>query len=80
MKQSIMETDIAVLPQNINIGDTIHLADEDEHLYLSARLLELKSGYSMDTHTQQHWETTSLEHDQVTANIGNFAEQIKKFA
>ncbi|MCT2893520.1 phage tail protein [Lacticaseibacillus paracasei] len=70
------ETDIAVLPQNINIGDTMHLADEDEHLYLSARLLELKSSYSMDTHTATLGDYL-IEHDQVAAQYRQLAEQIK---
>lgn len=70
------ETDIALLPQNINIGDTIHLADEDEHLYLSARLLELKSSYSMDTHTATLGDYL-IEHDQVAAQYRQLAEQIK---
>lgn len=70
------ETDIAVLPQNINIGDTIHLADEDEQLYLSARLLELKSSYSMDTHTATLGDYL-IEHDQVAAQYRQLAEQIK---
>ncbi|RND87532.1 hypothetical protein FAM18172_00819 [Lacticaseibacillus paracasei] len=70
------ETDIAVLPQNINIGDTIHLADENEQLYLSARLLELKSSYSMDTHTATLGDYL-IEHDQVAAQYRQLAEQIK---
>ena len=70
------ETDISVLPQNINIGDTIHLADEDEPLYLSARLLELKSSYSMDTHTATLGDYL-IEHDQVAAQYRQLAEQIK---
>lgn len=70
------ETDIAVLPQNINIGDTIHLADENEQLYLSARLLELKSSYSMDTHTATLGDYL-IEHDQVAAQYRKLAEQIK---
>ena len=70
------ETNIAVLPQNINIGDTIHLADENEQLYLSARLLELKSSYSMDTHTATLGDYL-IEHDQVAAQYRQLAEQIK---
>lgn len=70
------ETNIAVLPQNINIGDTIHLADEDERLYLSARLLELKSSYSLDTHTATLGDYL-IEHDQVAAQYRQLAEQIK---
>ncbi|MEO3722337.1 phage tail protein [Lacticaseibacillus paracasei] len=70
------ETDITVLPKNINIGDTIHLADENEQLYLSARLLELKSSYSMDTHTATLGDYL-IEHDQVAAQYRQLAEQIK---
>ncbi|UYN57219.1 phage tail protein [Lacticaseibacillus chiayiensis] len=70
------ETDIAVLPKNINIGDTIHLADENEQLYLSARLLELKSSYSMDTHTATLGDYL-IEHDQVAAQYRQLAEKIK---
>lgn len=42
------ETDIAKLPKNVRIGDTVYLADEDENLFLSARVLELKRIYSDD--------------------------------
>lgn len=73
------ETDIAVLPKNINIGDTIHLADENEQLYLSARLLELKSSYSMDTHTATLGDYL-IEHDQVAAQYRQLAEQIKNLS
>lgn len=40
------EVDIAILPNDIQIGDTIYLADESETLYLSARVLELSQCYS----------------------------------
>lgn len=40
------ETDIANLPDNVKIGDTIYLVDENEKLFLSARVLELMRCYS----------------------------------
>ena len=42
------ETDIAKLPKNVRIGDTVYLADEYENLFLSARVLELRRIYSED--------------------------------
>ena len=70
------ETDIAVLPRNVDLGDTIHLADETEGLYLSARLLELKSSYSMDTHTATLGDYL-IENDQVAAQYRELAEKLK---
>lgn len=70
------ETDIARLPDNVDIGDTVHLADENERLYLSARLLELKSSYSMDTHTATLGDYL-IETDQVAAQYRELAEKIK---
>lgn len=40
------ETDIANLPDNVKIGDTIYLVDENEKLFLNARVLELTRCYS----------------------------------
>lgn len=70
------ETDIARLPDNVDIGDTVHLADENERLYLSARLLELKSSYSMDTHTATLGDYL-IETDQVAVQYRELAEKIK---
>ncbi|WP_407856948.1 phage tail spike protein [Enterococcus hailinensis] len=45
------EVDIADLPEGINIGDTIYLVDENEEVYLSARVLELSFMYSTNSYT-----------------------------
>lgn len=45
------EVDIAVLPENIEIGDTVHIVDDNEDLYLSARVLELKYDYALEQYT-----------------------------
>lgn len=45
------EVDIAKLPDTVNIGDTVYLVDEDEQLYLSARVLELTYSYSNESGT-----------------------------
>ncbi len=44
------EVDIAQLPEGVNIGDTIYLVDENEEVYLSARVLELSFIYSMSSY------------------------------
>ncbi|MEO3720089.1 phage tail spike protein [Lacticaseibacillus paracasei] len=41
--------DIAILPNDIQVGDTVHLRDEKEGLFLSARVLELTYSYSTET-------------------------------
>ncbi|MFD1441190.1 phage tail spike protein [Lacticaseibacillus hegangensis] len=43
--------DIAILPNDIQVGDTVHLRDEKEGLFLSARVLELTYSYSTETGT-----------------------------
>lgn len=45
------EVDIAELPEGVNIGDTIYLVDENEEVYLSARVLELSFIYSTSSYT-----------------------------
>lgn len=45
------EVDIAELPEGVNIGDTIYLVDENEEVYLSARVLELSYIYSTSSYT-----------------------------
>nr|WP_225364960.1 phage tail spike protein [Lacticaseibacillus paracasei] len=45
------EVDIAKLPDNVRIGDTVYLVDEDEQLFLSARVLELTYSYSNESGT-----------------------------
>lgn len=45
------EVDIAELPEGVNVGDTIYLVDENEEVYLSARVLELSYMYSTKSYT-----------------------------
>lgn len=45
------EVDLAKLPDNTEIGDTIYLADEFGELYLSARVLEINQEYSSRKYT-----------------------------
>lgn len=45
------EADISVLPENIRIGDRVNLVDDSGQLYVSARLLQLKTSVSEGTQT-----------------------------
>lgn len=45
------EVDIAELPEGVSVGDTIYLVDENEEVYLSARVLELSYKYSTKSYT-----------------------------
>lgn len=44
------EVELATLPDNVRIGDTVNLVDENGELYVSARLLELKTSITNQTH------------------------------
>lgn len=44
-------TDIVVLPDDVQVGDTVHLRDENEQLFLTARVLEMTYSYSTETGT-----------------------------
>ncbi|MCT4386391.1 phage tail spike protein [Lacticaseibacillus paracasei] len=43
--------DIAMLPDDVQVGDTVHLRDEQEQLFLTARVLELTYSYSTESGT-----------------------------
>lgn len=42
------EVDIAVLPDNVRVGDKVRIVDQDDKLYLEARVLTLETSYSFD--------------------------------
>ena len=54
------EVDIAVLPDNLRIGDTVHIVNDEGELYISSRLLELK---------------TSVTAGKIEAKLGDFVEE-----
>ena len=55
------EVDIAVLPDNLRIGDTVHIVNDEGELYISSRLLELK---------------TSVTAGKIEAKLGDFVEEV----
>lgn len=71
------ETDIANLPDNVQIGDTIYLVDENEKLFLSARVLELTRNYS----TREYKATLGdylIQDGGISQSLKDLAEQLKQ--
>ena len=71
------ETDIANLPDNVKIGDTIYLVDENEKLFLSARVLELTRCYS----TNEYKATLGdylIQDGEISQSLKELADQLKQ--
>lgn len=71
------ETDIANLPDNVKIGDTIYLVDENEKLFLSARVLELTRCYS----TKEYKATLGdylIQDGGISQSLKELADQLKQ--
>ncbi|QOP47572.1 phage tail spike protein [Lacticaseibacillus paracasei] len=71
------EVDIAKLPDTVNIGDTVYLVDEDEQLFLSARVLELTYSYSNESGTAMLGDYL-IQASQVSAEYRALAETLAK--
>lgn len=69
--------DIAILPNDIQVGDTVHLRDEKEGLFLSARVLELTYSYSTETGTATLGDYL-IETSQVDPQYRALAETLAK--
>ncbi len=69
--------DIAILPDGVEIGDTLHIVNGDESEYLSARVLELTRCYSTGTATATLGDYL-IETDQVSANVRALADQMEQ--
>ncbi|WP_240033658.1 phage tail spike protein, partial [Lacticaseibacillus paracasei] len=70
------EVDIAKLPDTVNIGDTVYLVDEDEQLFLSARVLELTYSYSNESGTATLGDYL-IQASQIDPAYRELADQIK---
>ncbi|ALX88165.1 phage tail protein [Lacticaseibacillus paracasei] len=70
------EVDIAKLPDNVSIGDTVYLVDEDEQLFLSARVLELTYSYSNKSGTATLGDYL-IQASQVDPAYRELADQLK---
>ena len=71
------EVDIAKLPDTVKIGDTVYLVDEDEQLFLSARVLELTYSYSNESGTATLGDYL-IQASQVSAEYRALAETLAK--
>lgn len=70
------DVEIAVLPDGVEIGDTLHIVNDDESEYLSARVLELTRCYSDGSATAVLGDYL-IEANQVNASIQALADQMK---
>lgn len=70
------ETDISKLPDNVLIGDTVYLSDENQELYLSARVLTLDRCYSKETYTATLGDYLIVE-DGLALSLKEIAAQLK---
>lgn len=68
--------DVADLPDQVQVGDTVHLVDEAQGLNLSARLLEIKDSYANDTHEATLGDYL-IEANQVDPALQEVANQLK---
>ena len=73
------EVDIAVLPDNVEIGDTVHIVDEKQELFLSARVLELTESYAFNTHKATLGDYL-IEENEVSLSLQQLAEKMKDLA
>lgn len=69
--------DVADLPDQVQVGDTVHLVDEAQDLNLSARLLEIKDSYANDTHEATLGDYL-IEVNQVDPQYRALAEELAK--
>ncbi len=70
------ETEITNLPDNVQIGDTIYLVDEEDELYLSARVLELMRCYSADSYTATLGDYL-IQESGISINLQEIADKLK---
>nr|WP_225423742.1 phage tail protein [Lacticaseibacillus casei] len=66
--------DFAFIPENISIGDTIHVVDEKRNMYVSARVLELSCCYSLPSSSTATLGDYKIEADKVSAALKTAAK------
>ncbi len=69
--------ELAKIPQNIRCGDTVQIEQEDRHLYLSARVLELDKCYSNPSSSTMVMGDYLLETSQVAKQYQDLAQKLK---
>ena len=73
------EVDIAILPDNIKIGDTINIVNSDANLYLSARVLKLESSIT-DNEYKATLGNYLIKDDGINADVRALAAQFAQLA
>lgn len=72
------EVDIAILPDNVRIGDTINIIDENGELYLNARVLKLETSSCDKTATATLGDFLIREGG-ISEKVQMMAEQFKDY-
>lgn len=57
------EIDISRLPDNVKVGDTINIIDEENRLYVNSRVLKLETSETNHTHTATLGEYVTKSYD-----------------
>lgn len=73
------EVDIAVLPDNVRVGDTINIVDERHRLYINARVLKLETKEIEGTSTATLGNYKLRDYD-VSQKIQNLSDEFVKLA
>lgn len=73
------EVDIAILPDNIRIGDTINIVNSAANLYLSARVLKLESSIT-DNEYKATLGNYLIKDDGINADVRALATQFAQLA
>lgn len=73
------EVDIAILPDNIKIGDTINIVNSAANLYLSARVLKLESSIT-DNEYKATLGNYLIKDDGINADLRALAAQFAQLA
>ena len=73
------EIDIAYLPENVKIGDTLNIVDDSGDLYLSSRVLKLEISEANNTKNATLGEFLIKEDDRAE-ELKSLAEQFKELA
>ena len=72
------EVDIAILPDNVRIGDTINIIDENGELYLNARVLKLETSSCDKTATATLGDFL-IKSGGISEKVKMMAEQFKDY-
>ncbi len=72
------EVDIAILPDNVRIGDTINIIDENGELYLNARVLKLETSSCDKTATATLGDFL-IKSGGISEKVKMMAEQFKNY-